>query len=92
MQAALPGDQAFVDKSYAAALALVTKTIDGKAVPDEVISRAVLEVGADLFHRRSTRNGVAGFADADLNPYRISRDPLAGARPILAPWLGGGFA
>lgn len=92
VSAALPADQPFIDKSWAAAVLLVDKTIDGKPVPGDARHRACLEVGADLFFRRQTRNGVAGFADADLNPYRVSRDPLAGGRPILAPWLGGGFA
>lgn len=61
-------------------------------VPAAVRDRAVLEVAADLFYRRQTRLGVTGFADSDLNPLRVTRDPLAGARPILAPYMAGGFA
>lgn len=60
--------------------------------PTEVLDRAIIEVAADLYHRRATRLGVAGFADNDLNPVRITRDPMASARPILAPYLAGGFA
>ena len=64
------------------------------SVPIAVYRRATLEVAADLYHRRSARNGVAGFDDNDLTPapVRINRDPLVPARPILRPWLGVGIA
>lgn len=63
-------------------------------IPASVLRRAVLEVGADLYHRRTARNGVAGFEDTDLAPapFRINRDPMAPARPILAPYLRPGIA
>ena len=59
-------------------------------IPESVLDRATLEVAADLYHRRSARNGVAGFDDNDINPVpvRINRDPLVPARPILAPYMG----
>lgn len=63
-------------------------------VPHSVYRRALLEVAADLYHRRSARNGIAGFEDSDITPapVRINRDPLVPARPILRPWLGVGIA
>lgn len=61
-------------------------------VPDEVTDRAVLEVGSELFHRKNAPNGVAQFATMDGAPIRVARDPMVAARPILAPYLGGGFA
>ena len=57
-----------------------------------VQERAVLEVGSELFHRRNAPNGVAQFAALDGAPIRVARDPMVAARPLLSPYLGGGFA
>lgn len=64
------------------------------AIPASVFHRACVEVGADLYHRRSARNGIAGFEDTDISaaPVRINRDPLVPARPILAPYMKVGIA
>lgn len=64
------------------------------AIPASVFHRACVEVGADLYHRRSARNGIAGFEDTDITsaPVRINRDPLVPARPILAPYMKVGIA
>lgn len=72
------------------AVELVTHHVGKCDVPGSVLERAALEVGADLYHRRTARNGIAGFEDTEVgtSPIRINRDPLTPARPILAPWLG----
>lgn len=64
------------------------------SIPASVFHRACVEVGADLYHRRSARNGIAGFEDTDITsaPVRINRDPLVPARPILAPYMKVGIA
>ena len=62
-----------------------------EAIPADIGIRACLEVGADLFYRRTARHGIAGLNGADGMPMRIQRDPLAAALPILAPWLGWGI-
>lgn len=69
-------------------------TVGTKGVPESVLIRAAIEVAADLYHRRTARNGIAGFEDSELGaaPMRINRDPLAAARPILAPFLGPAIA
>lgn len=96
-------DQEFLQDCTNTARQLVTEAADAtggrfnagttyRALPDDVYDRAVIEVAADLYHRRQTRLGVAGFADNDLNPIRITRDPLAAARGFLAPYLKGPFA
>lgn len=82
-----PADQAYVTECAATAAALVVAHTGGAAIPGEVRRRAVIEVAADLFYRRQTRNGISSFADTDLNPYRITRDPLAAARDLLRPYL-----
>lgn len=56
-------------------------------VPDEVLTRAVLEVGADLYYRKASRNGVVGFGGDDPQPFRLNRDPMAAAYPLLRPFI-----
>jgi len=59
------------------------------AVDAGLRDRAVLEVAADLFHRRNAPNGITNQFDiADGQPLRISRDPMAPAYKILriTPW------
>lgn len=57
------------------------------AVPDPVLARAVLEVGADLYYRKASRNGVVGFEGLEAQPFRLNRDPMAAAYPLLRPYL-----
>jgi hypothetical protein len=63
-------------------------------VPSPVLARAYLEVGADLYHRRTARNGITGFEDTEVStaPVRINRDPLAPAYPLLARYTGPAIA
>lgn len=70
-------------KCVARAGVLLAGYIGAVTVPEEIRDLALLEVAADIFHRKTTRNGVAGFGDMELAPIRISRDPLAAAYPIL---------
>jgi hypothetical protein len=63
-----------------------------RPVPESVAERAELETGADLFHRRRSRNGVAVFGSGDdlggMEAVRVTRDPSATARAMLAAYLG----
>lgn len=63
-------------------------------VPQAVKDRAVLEVAAELYHRKNTKNGIAQFAVPDMaSPIRIARDPMVAAYPILNRFLmRGGLA
>lgn len=58
-------------------------------VPPHILARAKLEVGAELFHRRTSRNGVVGLDGGPDNfaPLRIARDPMKAAYDILAPYM-----
>lgn len=82
------GDDAYIERTYATAVALVATDLGGDIfnVPVEVLDRVHLLVGADLFHMRGTKNGVSQFASPDAGAIRIGRDPLQAARPILAPY------
>lgn len=87
-------DDPFVDECQERAEQLVADYLGGpgvQRVPVTVLRAAVLEVGADLFHRRRTRNGVTQFTgqgDATPATLRINRDPLTAAYGILRPYAG----
>ena len=90
---AQPTDGAFVAACWSEAEALVSAYVGTAKVPSEVLSRASLEVGSELFHRRSAPNGVAQFGTLDgAAPIRVARDPMVGAYPLLARYVSGGFA
>lgn len=70
---------------------LVFHHVGSTKVPRLVLELAVLEVARELYTRRDAPDGVLSpFGDAA--PIRLARDPLKAAYPILAPYLGGGFA
>jgi len=56
-------------------------------VPASVVARAELEVGADLYYRKASRNGVVGLDGVDPQPFRINRDPMTAAYAVLRPYL-----
>ena len=86
-------DAAFIEECFAQAKAMVDNLIGTATVPTVVVSRAYLEAGSELFHRRQAPNGITQFATPDgSGAIRVARDPMVGVTPILAPFLGGGFA
>lgn len=92
---AATSDEAFVAECTARATAMVDSRIGGSPVPEAIRELAILEVGADLYHRRGARNGVASFdggPDSMVSPMRIARDPMQAANAILRPYLGPGLA
>lgn len=71
---------------------LVDTQLIEREIPADVYRRAVLEVGAELFHRRSTKNGVMQFATADAQPIHVRRDPMVPAYALLGRFVGPGVA
>lgn len=72
---------------------LVTRYIGTATVPEHVLTRAVIEVSAELYHRRSAPNGVKSFNDLDgVATVRVARDALVAGRPLLDPYLKMAFA
>lgn len=58
------------------------------SVPAPVLDRAVLEVAANLYHRRAAINGVTGLEDTDTTTADpVPRNPMAPAYPILRPYM-----
>lgn len=57
-------------------------------VPEETRRRAVMEVAAELYHRKSAPNGIKSYGDLDgVAAVRVARDAMVAARPLLAPYL-----
>jgi hypothetical protein len=88
---ALGEDVPYAAESNEQATQLVQDFIGGEEnpfeVPESVVARAVLEVGADLYYRKASRNGVIGLDGVDPQPFRLNRDPMAAAYPLLRRYL-----
>lgn len=88
---AIGEDAEFAQTSQAEAEALVNNFIGGQdnpfGVPTQVLERAILEVGADLYYRRAARNGIVGLDGVDPQPMRLNRDPMSAAYALLRPYL-----
>lgn len=86
-------DAEFLAECEAEATELITVHTAGNlrgtatALPPSVLARAVLEVGADLYHRRTARNGVAGFDGEQMAPVRVRNDPMAACYAIIRPYM-----
>lgn len=95
-------DYAFVESASGEALALVTKhllrgTDDEDQpiyydVPDVIALRACVDVGRDIYYKRTARNGIVSFNSPDIQPMRVRNDPMGAAYPILQPFTGPGIA
>jgi hypothetical protein len=86
-------DDAFVADCWTEASALVAKFVGTATVNADVLNRAKIECGSELYHRRSAPNGLAQFATLDGgSAVRVARDPMIAAYPILVAWVGQGIA
>jgi hypothetical protein len=87
---ALGEDLAFAATSQAEAEQMIGDFIgEGNPykVPALVVARAVLEVGADLYYRKASRNGVVQLDGVEPQLFRLNRDPMAAAYPLLRRYL-----
>lgn len=86
-----PSDRGFVAQCLETATSLVDAKIGRAQVPAQVRRAAILEVGANLFHRRQSSRDSATGIDADTGPswFRPALDPLTPAWPLLRPFLEG---
>lgn len=87
---AVTADAAFAKESEEVATQMVTDFIGAGnpfKVPEKVVARAVLEVGADLYYRKASRNGVVTMEGVEPQMFRLNRDPMAAAYPLLRRYL-----
>ena len=94
VNALTPEDQTLAEGALNEAGALVSAFVGANnpyGVPQPVIDRAQSEVAAELYYRKGTRAGIAGF-DADGGmPFRVGVDPLKPAYPLFAPFIPRAF-
>ena len=76
----------YVTDCFNEAVQMVDDEIAGRYVPDVILQRAIIEVGADLFFRKDAPNGISQFSD-NTGATRIARDPMLTARKILKRYL-----
>ena len=84
-------DDVFVQACWATAETMITDYIGDDVIPAEIIDRATLMVGSELYHQRNAPNGVAQFASYDGSPIRVARDPMVAAYPLLNRYKVVGF-
>lgn len=88
-------EDAYLIECVTSAQSLIATHVGTAAVPESVLERAVVEVAAELYWRQQARNGVTQFdggPEAGPELVRIGNDPLRAIRPLLRPYLAGGFA
>lgn len=90
------GDAASLDSEQSWLIAtdavrLVTDYIGGVTVPEEVVGLACLQAARELYTQLQAPGGIySQFGDSA--PVRLARDPLKPVYPLLATYVGGGFA
>lgn len=62
---------------------------DGNTPPSNIVDRAILETGSELFHRKNAPSGIQQFATTDGVPVRLNRDPMTQSYPLLMKWVVG---
>lgn len=86
-------DDPFISACAATADVLIAQHVGLAVVPEEILDRAALEVGAELYIRRATRGANAGqIGNLEGPTFRTARDPLTGVYAMLAPFVGPGVA
>lgn len=85
-------DTAFIADCEKEAAALLAEHIgDVTTVPADIKARALLEIGANLYHRKQTSNGMAVMENGEMSTIRVARDPLRPVYDMLRPFLGPGI-
>lgn len=88
------GDESNASTSLAEARALIDNWVSAQTarLPEPVKDRATIEVAAELFYHKAARGGVTEWAGTDLQPFRLARDPMKAAYPVLLQFIPGGLA
>lgn len=84
---ATDSDNEFTEQCWDQATYLVNNFADADDVPADLMNRAYLECGSELFHRRSAPNGISQFSSFDGQPIRIARDPMIPVYALLRRYV-----
>lgn len=80
-------DDEFTEQCWDEANYLVNNFADADDVPEDIMNRAYLECGSELYHRRSAPNGIAQFSSFDGSPMRIAKDPMNPVYSLLRRYV-----
>jgi hypothetical protein len=81
----------FISSCLNAGHALVDRYQGDAVVPQQIHVQAVLIAASEIFHRRSTPQGLSQFATNEGTVARVSRDPMIAVYPLLLPYVGYGL-
>lgn len=84
-------DDSFVQSCWDTAEVLVNNFVGDATLPVEVLDRAILMVGSEMYHQRNAPQGVAQFTGMDGAPVRVARDPMTPAYSLLSQFIVVGF-
>lgn len=84
---ATDSDDTFTESCWDQSVHLVNNFADADVVPEDLMDRAYLECGSELYHRRSAPNGIAQFTSYDGSPVRIARDPMTPVYALLRRYV-----
>lgn len=85
-------DEDFITECALEAAALVNERCKGSTVPEPILARAILEVGAELYKRRASQTGSTSMENPEMRPLSARNDPMKAATFILGPFLEPGLA
>lgn len=77
------GDDERLQEKLEAAKEYVRSAIGGATVAEAVQADCVVSCAADLYNARDARLGVMNLTDSELQPFRVSTDPLRSVWPKL---------
>lgn len=71
------------------AIELVTDYVGDEYVPVNILERAQLLTGSELYHQKNSPQGISNFATLEGVGIRVARDPMTAAYPLLSKYVFG---
>lgn len=65
------------------ARAYVNTAVTGYTVDKSILDDCIVSVAADLYNAKNAQLGVMNVTDGEMEPFRVSTDPLRSAWPKL---------
>lgn len=87
-----PSGSTYAASCWDQAVAMVDRYVGTVVVDSSILDRAYLEVAAELYNRKGTKNGIRFDGSDGFESVRIVRDPMIAAYSILAPSVGRGIS
>jgi len=83
-------DDAFLTECLATSNELISSYIGDATVPEPVLDNCTLQVGSEMFYRRSAPSGITQFASLDGTTQRVAKDPLTSVYTMLLRYTTAG--